>query len=543
MPFFFSVFFSVATMMSVCKSLQSVRFLAEPKGIGSILNEELEAKQRRSGGGGNGSPSLRRTLSADMSSQGWIQKNPLRKICSSYELFYNSDSEHSDEDRNDEDEQEDGYIFPMSDGEEEEESKDRDLWSLISLQNQKKSPLSSLIPQGATAECNKKVESLSPWEPCKPYVHPKKRSTLSEQSLLMCTEALGCESGTDSSYQSLSDMDDICSSSSEENEDEEEERNENVEFESEINKLPGNAQQKEVLFGAKCIRSGRSFPPPLSSVSGAAVHMRSIKQDGRLLLQAVKVDSQKYLRAHRHGGRLQLHFIRSPPNCSQAEDEREKEEEFKAPKCSEEHKQEQEFKSQKSAPEEQKALPPPPPPPQRKPLIFSNISNFRFRGMKSDCHNLSISNECFLNFNTKEQQKQSLLKEVRCSSRSSNESNDFHLKFRRDSHQPSSKLSSANEFCKAAIPACMNAFKNSQQSRPPSQSLITTPSLLNYPRNGIRCAATDLEISSHSLPKLPLADLQKSAYSLPKLPLKEGFRRCKERKWMLNWEPYRIAIS
>ncbi|KAF6162798.1 hypothetical protein GIB67_029067 [Kingdonia uniflora] len=127
------------------------------------------------------------------------------------------------------------------------------------------------------------------------YVHPLiKRSseTLSEKSLEMCTETLGCETGTDiSGYSSLSD-----SYSSSYSEKENSPARERPSFGS-------------VLKGKKS--NNRSFPPPLTSASGTnSVQIRPHREGGRLVIKAIAVaQSQSYLKAERSDGRLKLSFV------------------------------------------------------------------------------------------------------------------------------------------------------------------------------------------------------------------------------------------
>jgi hypothetical protein len=122
----------------------------------------------------------------------------------------------------------------------------------------------------------------------KPYVHPSmaiKRS-LSEKSLEICTENLGSENGSDDHHV----FDEIIFS--------------NSNFE----------QQPRVAVNKKLTRSVTDFPPPLTTISGSSplgsIFVRSHREDGRLIVEAVKVPSPRpsVFKAERSEGRLRLCF-------------------------------------------------------------------------------------------------------------------------------------------------------------------------------------------------------------------------------------------
>ncbi|GLJ49795.1 hypothetical protein SUGI_1057580 [Cryptomeria japonica] len=515
-------------MMNVYKSFQSYlgapeERSAELKGIGSILSEvDVEAKQSSSS-----SQSLRRTLSGDMLSQGWMSReNSLRKSCSFYELsrksyseceeFSDSDSEDRSEEE-EEEEEEDGDIFSMTDEEEKEDKEEvvmdkncGDLWSLIqSEKKQQKDSESSFFALMAPTNKELKVDS-SKWEPCKPYVHPAKRkSTLSDQSLRLCTESLGCESGTDCSYPSLSDTEDCSSASSEDNfsvfgEEEEQVEEEQESISAENLKISDNVSGSEQ---EKAIKRTRSFPPPLSSIArsdGSCIHMRSFKQDGRLLLKAVPVEtSQKYLTVRREDGRLQLHLIRTQlQELSPEEEKIPAEHEFNAQKSTAEEKQLQQQQSKSSA--------------------FSDLSNFRRHVLRSEYQNPSSNKEVplNLNMNSAAKGKSLLLKNEQLQGSNltcSKEMNSF-------SKVPSA--AAAYTGFGHLVAASYTGCEDFLQERP-SQSLITSPTLLYYQPNNHNSAAGDFE-----------------SKSLPKFPCNESFRRCQVRQWLTKFgEPRCIAIS
>ncbi|KAJ9154348.1 hypothetical protein P3X46_027694 [Hevea brasiliensis] len=126
------------------------------------------------------------------------------------------------------------------------------------------------------------------------YVHPlikRYPPTLSEKSLELCTENLGSESGTDSFEKSIFSL---------------------SSFESEAGNSPTKEQQKpRQLLGARKANS-RSFPPPLTTMSGSeSLRVRPHREDGRLIIKAVRAPStHAYFQAERSHGRLRLCFVK-----------------------------------------------------------------------------------------------------------------------------------------------------------------------------------------------------------------------------------------
>ncbi|OVA07172.1 The fantastic four family [Macleaya cordata] len=239
---------------------------SEPlQGIGSILGSEFERPK-------SAAASLRRTLSADMSSKKWLTQHgfsPLKKIASSEELQIEVSDHHQEQNKKDLEEQPGQF----------------DIWCSILSQ---------------------KPSSLPP-----PYVHPlvkRSKSSLSGKSLEICTENLGSESGSDgfSSYPSS------------EISDNEEQDEEVVEAEKESDILVEVEKQEMGVVNYSCSVSRksppRSFPPPLPSLSRpGGLHMKPHRKDGRLVLEAVPVpSSHSYFHAQRQDGRLLLTFIKSP---------------------------------------------------------------------------------------------------------------------------------------------------------------------------------------------------------------------------------------
>ncbi|XVF38157.1 hypothetical protein REPUB_Repub20aG0075800 [Reevesia pubescens] len=126
------------------------------------------------------------------------------------------------------------------------------------------------------------------------YVHPlvnRSLSTLGEKSMELCTENLGNETGSDILE------DNIFSLSSSDCED---------------GNLPTRNQRKSrQLLGARKAISC-NFPPPLTTISGSeSLQVRPHRQEGRLVIKAVKAPSTNTLfQAERSNGRLRLCLLK-----------------------------------------------------------------------------------------------------------------------------------------------------------------------------------------------------------------------------------------
>ncbi|PIA54309.1 hypothetical protein AQUCO_00900685v1 [Aquilegia coerulea] len=233
-------------------AVMSMSVTNELQGIGSVLGSSDYQRSKTAA-------SLRRTLSADMSSKKWLAKNgfcPLKKIASSEDLQFDDKT-----------------------NKEEEPPGQSDIWSSIITQK------SSSIAADAT-----------------PYVHPlaKRARSLSQQSLEICTESLGSETGSDG----------FSSAPPSETSDDEDEEVEQV---VEVKEIPVVNKQESsgvVIHNSYAIRKSlsRSFPPPLPSLSQSGLHMRSHRVDGRLVVEAIPTHppTQNYFQAQREGGRLLL---------------------------------------------------------------------------------------------------------------------------------------------------------------------------------------------------------------------------------------------
>ncbi|PPD73213.1 hypothetical protein GOBAR_DD29869 [Gossypium barbadense] len=218
--------------------------VTKKQGIVSILGSDTDQRPTKGS-------SLRRTLSADMSSKKWLTQ--LSNIASSDEL-------------------------PPA---------QFDIWtSIISSKPQDDS------------------KSLPP-----PYIHPlvkRSGSCLSEKSLEICTESLGSETGSDgfSSYPP-SETGDV-------EEDRKEEgqrlRQQKLASYDDEDDQPRILKYNNDVVAKKAPHHG-SFPPPIPSLSrkdGASVRMETHRDNGRLVLEAVSVPSKKNFLAQRQDGRLVL---------------------------------------------------------------------------------------------------------------------------------------------------------------------------------------------------------------------------------------------
>ncbi|PPD90878.1 hypothetical protein GOBAR_DD12182 [Gossypium barbadense] len=245
---------------------------SKKQGIVSILGSDAERPTKAT--------SLRRTLSADMSSRKWL--SPLKKSPSSQE-------------------------FPVPSSFEEEgenEAPDQShIWA--SIQHEKKQPQnpsqfdiwSSIISQKAEQESFKS----SP-----PYIHPLvKRSTscLSEKSLEICTESLGSETGSDGFSSETGEV--------EEDQHLQHQKQETLEpmmmpcFHGE------KATTVKYSYDVGKKSPNPSFPPPIPSLSGkggASRRLKTHRDNGKLVIEAVSMPSLNNFLAQRQDGRLVLTF-------------------------------------------------------------------------------------------------------------------------------------------------------------------------------------------------------------------------------------------
>ncbi|KAK4281161.1 hypothetical protein QN277_012686 [Acacia crassicarpa] len=130
-------------------------------------------------------------------------------------------------------------------------------------------------------------------DPQNVYVHPSEKhssSMLTGKSMEMCTESLGCETGSDNVSEN---MDEFSLLSSE-------------------NSTTGysrhNSEPTRSYSVTRRIKRSNSFPPPLTSITDlGGVQVRPHREDGRLILEAVATPSvQPCFQAQRSNGRLTL---------------------------------------------------------------------------------------------------------------------------------------------------------------------------------------------------------------------------------------------
>lgn len=249
-------------------------------------------------------PSLRRTFSADLSSKTWVSQNgfsPMKRISSSEKL------------RPDEEEAE------------EESRSGVDIWAQIQQDKNDKKKEEEIEPGQSDVWSSilsekKKTESSKDTVP-PPYVHPlmKRASSLSEKSLEICTESLGSETGCDG----------FSSHASSETGDAEIEIHDETNLvvnvtETKVEEITETEivveQESSIIVPNHIIELPRgSFPPPirsLSSQSGSSLHMKTRRDNGRLVLEAVSMPSHNNFSAKRQDGRLLLTFaeISNEPN-------------------------------------------------------------------------------------------------------------------------------------------------------------------------------------------------------------------------------------
>ncbi|OIV99258.1 hypothetical protein TanjilG_06563 [Lupinus angustifolius] len=242
--------------------------------------------------------SLRRTLSADISSQKWVSNETIKNVPSSEELMQQNSSSSSK------------TIAEALSSDEVEAERDRlEIWS--SIQRNKKEEKEKAGPcafdMWNSLVSLKDNNEISKSLPATPYIHPlvkRTKSCLSEKSLEICTESLGSETGSDGLVSSYP------SSETEEDKEEEHQQHQEVEVEEKEEKVIIEEEPKYNYSGGAATKkypSSRSFPPPLPSL-GPSLHMRTHRDNGRLVLEAVSVPTNNNFCVQRQDGRLVLTF-------------------------------------------------------------------------------------------------------------------------------------------------------------------------------------------------------------------------------------------
>lgn len=221
--------------------------------------------------------SLRRTLSADMSSKKWLQQNG----------FFSSPTKQSEEIDNDN---------PNQD----------QVWRSIQAQKvemQKPPPQTGVWGMLLTQKSDSSLLNA-------PYVHPlvkRSNSSLSEKSLEVCTESLGSETGSD------------CFSCPSDGDEEREEVQQRIEKE-ETQQMSVDDPFADVHVVKYKKSPARPLPPPLPSIAGG-LHVHSHREEGRLVLEAVSVASRNFFNADRQNGRLRLTLKHAQANLEDEEEE------------------------------------------------------------------------------------------------------------------------------------------------------------------------------------------------------------------------------
>lgn len=247
--------------------------------------------------------SIRKTLSADMSSKKWLQQNgffsPIKKIVSSQEIAMAA-ADHS------------------SSSESEEELDDSpnqdDVWRAIHERNEMQKPPPTQSGVWGSILTQKSDNSLLP----PPYVFPsvkRSASSLSDKSLEICTESLGSETGTDcfSVYGAMEGLRDGG------------EEREGMQR-SEVEEVKGEDPFADLHVVKYKNSPVRPFPPPLPSIAGsdgASLRMHSHRENGRLVLEAVSVAPRNYFHAQRQDGRLVLTLLHGPTNLGEEQEKSE----------------------------------------------------------------------------------------------------------------------------------------------------------------------------------------------------------------------------
>ncbi|KAI4301262.1 hypothetical protein L6164_034556 [Bauhinia variegata] len=159
------------------------------------------------------------------------------------------------------------------------------------------------------------------------YVHPmvkRSSSMLSGKSLEMCTESLGCETGSNASEND----EDIALFSSENS----------TCLMNQCHSPDSEASKSRVSVSKRSKHRSVSFPPPLTSITDlGGVQVRPHREDGRLILKAVITPSPvPVFQAERSNGRLTLRLF-EPFTCDSDSDYEADDEEIAEMESKDEH--------------------------------------------------------------------------------------------------------------------------------------------------------------------------------------------------------------
>ncbi|KAI4385799.1 hypothetical protein MLD38_003792 [Melastoma candidum] len=237
-------------------------------------------------------PSLRRTLSADMSSKKWWAENgfhPSKKATSPFSIEDSSSSDDEEDTLRKDVEGCGGQVYIWKPRRDVESEKPEETWGSILFQ---------------------KVEDSKSLPP--PYVHPmvkRSKSCLSTRSLEICTESLGSETGSDGfSLYPASEVGDMEAEDGPEEHQQDRLSPQAADFDVDEFYMPkyNHARTAEKMRPL-------SFPPPIQSLAtgngGGSLSMHSRRDSGRLVLEAVSIPLEKNFEARREEGRLVLAFM------------------------------------------------------------------------------------------------------------------------------------------------------------------------------------------------------------------------------------------
>lgn len=145
----------------------------------------------------------------------------------------------------------------------------------------------------------------------KQYRHSDSFSSMNSESLSLCTEGLGFESSDD--VEELKNNDQNCCSF-------------DFQSQSHHDKIEGCWKES-----TKRLRTNKGqFPPPISCIGRAGkpgVCFKPYREDGRFILQEVRIPTQEFLHACREDGRLRLQLICSDDEILEGDEEEEEYEE------------------------------------------------------------------------------------------------------------------------------------------------------------------------------------------------------------------------
>ncbi|KAE8735579.1 U-box domain-containing protein 23 [Hibiscus syriacus] len=275
------------------------------QGIVSILVSDSDTQAAKA-------TSLRRTLSTDMSlTQLGFMLSPLKKSPSSHEFPVSSSFEEGEDDN--------------------EAPSQPDVWASIQRKKKEEVENQGQLDVWSSIVSQKAVEEASNSSP--PYIHPlvkRSGSCLSKKSLEICTESLGSETGFDGFSSETDDME----------EDKREDQQLLYQKQEPVAPMvmPCFHGEKEAIIAKHNYDVGKktsnpSFPPPISSLpakDGASRRLKTRRDNGRLVIEAVSTPCLNNFLAQRQDGRLVLTFANTNSAEKEVMEVEELEEEFES---------------------------------------------------------------------------------------------------------------------------------------------------------------------------------------------------------------------